>query len=93
VVILLLHRQPDNTMDVPSFPPEYVNASNAGRIVGLVGTFHFIALTFVSLRIYVRVFMTRAFGVDDGLIIVACVSFQGDLSFRVVYNLLTLEHK
>lgn len=56
------------------FPPEYVSASNAGRIVGVVGTFHFIALTFVALRLYVRLFMVRAFGVDDALIIGAVVS-------------------
>ncbi|KAK4154633.1 hypothetical protein C8A00DRAFT_32589 [Chaetomidium leptoderma] len=56
----------------PSFTPEYVNASNAGRIVGVVGFFHFLAFTFVSLRIYVRLFMVRAFGVDDALIIIAC---------------------
>ncbi|KAH6661951.1 hypothetical protein F5X68DRAFT_145206 [Plectosphaerella plurivora] len=54
-------------------PPEYVNASNAGRIVGVVGAFHAIALTSVALRTYVRVFLVRAFGVDDGLIIVAAV--------------------
>lgn len=56
------------------FPPEYVHASNASRIVGVVGVFHFIALIFVSLRLYVRLFMVRAFGVDDVLIIVAAVS-------------------
>jgi hypothetical protein len=60
-------------MDPSAFPPEYVNASNAGRIVGVVGVFHFIALTFVSLRLYVRVFMVRAFGVDDALIVASCV--------------------
>lgn len=56
------------------FPPEYANASNAGRIVGVVGFFHFVALTFVLLRVYVRVFMVRAFGIDDGLIVVTAVS-------------------
>jgi hypothetical protein len=61
-------------VDVASLPPEYVNASNAGRIVGVVGAFHFLALAFVSLRIYVRVFMIRAFGIDDALIVVAYVS-------------------
>ncbi|TIC93577.1 hypothetical protein CH35J_009223 [Colletotrichum higginsianum] len=52
-------------------PPEYVNASNAGRIVGVVGVFHLFALTFVSLRIYARLFILRAFGAEDALIIVA----------------------
>ena len=57
-----------------TFPPEYVKASNAGRIVGVVGVFYFIALTFVSLRVYVRVVLVRAFGVDDALIIASAVS-------------------
>lgn len=57
-----------------TFPPEYVKASNAGRIVGVVGVFYFIALTFVSLRVYVRLVMVRAFGIDDALIIVSAVS-------------------
>ncbi|GJC99442.1 hypothetical protein ColKHC_08268 [Colletotrichum higginsianum] len=52
-------------------PPDYVNASNAGRIVGVVGVFHLFALTFVSLRIYARLFILRAFGAEDALIIVA----------------------
>ena len=57
-----------------AFPPEYVKASNAGRIVGVVGVFHFIALTFVGLRVYVRLGMVRAFGIDDGLIMASAVS-------------------
>ncbi|KEZ39579.1 hypothetical protein SAPIO_CDS9485 [Scedosporium apiospermum] len=55
------------------FPPEYVNASNAGRIVGVVGVFHIIAFAFVSLRVYVRLFMVKAFGIDDTLIIISAL--------------------
>lgn len=57
-----------------SFSPEYVNEDHAGRIVGVVGIFFFLALAFVSLRVYVRVIVVRAFGVDDALIIVVAVS-------------------
>ncbi|KFY40139.1 hypothetical protein V495_05595 [Pseudogymnoascus sp. VKM F-4514 (FW-929)] len=53
-----------------SFSSEYINESHANRIVGVVGAFYFLALIFVSLRIYVRVLIVRDFGVDDGLIIV-----------------------
>lgn len=60
--------------DPADYPPGYADESNAGRIVGIIGVFHFIALAFVALRIYARVFMVRAFGVDDGLIIAAAVS-------------------
>ncbi len=59
-----------------TYPLEYVNESNAGRIVGLVAAFHFLALTFVSLRVYVRAVMVRAFGVDDGLIVAAVVRLR-----------------
>ncbi|GKT40315.1 uncharacterized protein ColSpa_00496 [Colletotrichum spaethianum] len=55
------------------FPPEYVNASNASRIVGVVGVFHFVALTFVSLRIYARLVILRAFGAEDALIVIAVI--------------------
>jgi hypothetical protein len=61
-------------VNIADLAPEYVNASHAGRIVALVGFFQFLALTFVALRVYVRVFMVRAFGWDDGLIVVASVS-------------------
>lgn len=59
---------------VPNFPPEYVNASNAGTIVGVVGVFYFIALTFVALRVYCRLFLVRTLGIDDALIIITAVS-------------------
>lgn len=59
---------------IDDFPPEYINADNSARIVGVVGFFHILAFIFVALRIYVRVKLVRAFGVDDGLIIVTVVS-------------------
>lgn len=65
---------PPPSTDPADYPPGYAEESNAGRIVGVIGVFHFIALIFVALRVYARVFMVRAFGVDDGLIIAAAVS-------------------
>lgn len=64
-----------------SFSSEYVNESHAGRIVGVVGAFYFLALIFVSLRVYVRLLMVRDFGVDDGLIIAVAVSIASFPSF------------
>lgn len=58
----------------PDFPPEYANASNANRIVGVVGAFHFLALGFVALRVYVRLAIVKVFGVDDALIAATVVS-------------------
>ncbi|KAK1489030.1 hypothetical protein CCUS01_14692 [Colletotrichum cuscutae] len=60
-------------------PPEYVNASNAGRIVGVVGAFHFIALAFVSLRVYARVVILRVFGAEDALIVAAANRIRADI--------------
>jgi hypothetical protein len=54
--------------------PEYINENNSARIVGVVGFFHVLAFIFVSLRVYVRLRLVRAFGIDDGLIVVAVVS-------------------
>ena len=69
----------------PEFPPGYAEESNAGRIVGVVGAFHFLAFLFVSLRLYVRVFMVKTFGVDDVLIILAVVSPRFEnISFLLV---------
>jgi hypothetical protein len=69
-----------------SYPPEYVNANNSGRIVGVVGAIHFLAFTFVSLRVYVRLFMVRAFGVDDGLIVAACVRATSFLALIKLFS-------
>ncbi|KAL8369498.1 hypothetical protein RB595_000020 [Gaeumannomyces hyphopodioides] len=74
----------------PSFPPEYVAASNASRIVGVVGLFHVLALTTVALRIYARVFVVKAFGADDGLIIATVLLALGSwicLILQVPYGL------
>lgn len=71
----LVVTRPSSTdaMDSTSLPPVYVEANNAARIVGVVGVFHFIAFALVSLRVYVRMFMVRDFGVDDALIVTSCV--------------------
>ena len=62
---------------LPQIDPDsgYAKASNAARIVGVVAVFHFIAFTFVALRTYVRAFMVKSFGFDDGFIILSVVRF------------------
>ncbi|KAK1585690.1 uncharacterized protein LY79DRAFT_704627 [Colletotrichum navitas] len=54
-------------------PPVNVNTSSAGRIIGVVGLFHFIALAFVCLRIYARTIILRVFKAEDVLISIAVV--------------------
>lgn len=80
----------DRTVDVSTLDPDYVNENNAGRIVGLVGTFHFLALGFVCLRIYARAALVKAFSIDDGLIIVVVALALGSwicLVLQIPYGL------
>jgi hypothetical protein len=68
----------------PDFSPEYANASNANRIVGVVGAFHFLALGFVALRVYVRLAIVKVFGVDDALIVATVVrSLLVSFNYRI----------
>ncbi|KAK0391542.1 hypothetical protein NLU13_1042 [Sarocladium strictum] len=55
--------------------PEEINANNSARIVGVVGFFHVLAFVFVVLRVYVRVKLVRAFGIDDALIVVVIIPY------------------
>ncbi|KAK8024546.1 hypothetical protein PG993_012612 [Apiospora rasikravindrae] len=76
----------------PQIDPDsdYAKASNAGRIVGVVAVFHFIALTFVVLRTYVRAFMVKSFGLDDGFITLSVLIALGSwicLCLQVPYGL------
>ena len=54
--------------------PRRVAESNLGYILGVTATFHAIALIFVWLRLYARVFIVKAFGKDDAFIVVSTVS-------------------
>ncbi|KAJ0384906.1 hypothetical protein COL922a_007455 [Colletotrichum nupharicola] len=63
---------------------EYADESNAARIVGVVGAFHFLAFSFVSLRIYARVVVLRAFGLDDDLIVVAACLRSLQLNIGII---------
>ncbi|KFA75724.1 hypothetical protein S40288_04969 [Stachybotrys chartarum IBT 40288] len=74
----------------PDFSPEYANASNANRIVGVVGAFHFLALGFVALRVYVRLAIVKVFGVDDALIVATVLLALGSwicLVLQIPYGL------
>ncbi|KAK8067545.1 Integral membrane protein [Apiospora saccharicola] len=86
----------DPPMPPPPPPPridpdsDYARASNAGRIVGVVAVFHFIAFTFVALRTYVRAFMVKSFGLDDCFIVISVLIALGSwicLCLQVPYGL------
>lgn len=60
--------------DRPELTPEEAAESNLGWILGVLGTFHFIAIVFVGLRIWTRVRIVKTFGKDDVFMILAIVS-------------------
>lgn len=67
-------------VDDPAFAAE----SNLPVILGVLTTFFFLAAIVVCLRIYVRLFITHAFGVDDVLISISLVCSNGYLYLRML---------
>ncbi|KAK1753603.1 hypothetical protein QBC47DRAFT_430405 [Echria macrotheca] len=59
------------------FDPVRAAEDNLGLILGVQSTFHFIALVFVALRIYARVFVVKAFGKDDICIVLSAICALG----------------
>ncbi|KAK0614354.1 hypothetical protein B0T14DRAFT_437370 [Immersiella caudata] len=57
--------------------PAFAHETNLPRILGVLTTFHFIALTFVALRLYARLFVVKAFGKDDACICVSALCALG----------------
>lgn len=53
--------------------PAYVAESNTVMIVTVVTIFHFLALIFVSLRIYARAVVIKTFGKDDICMVLSAV--------------------
>ena len=59
-------------------PPDPARAgeNNAPRILGIAGTFHVLALTFVAVRLYTRAFVVKSPKSDDIVMVVAAVSLS-----------------
>ena len=51
----------------------FAQESNTARILAVTGVFFALAVLFVSLRLYTRLVLVRAPGVDDGLIVASIV--------------------
>lgn len=63
----------------PLDDPERARESNVGQILGTVTVFHFLALTSVGLRLYVRLGLVKSAGRDDWTMLAAAVRlFPGD---------------
>jgi hypothetical protein len=60
--------------------PARAAESNLSWILGVLVVFHVIAILFVFLRLYTRIFMVKTFGLDDVLICLSMVSLSFFLS-------------
>ncbi|KAM5352647.1 hypothetical protein ACJ41O_005369 [Fusarium nematophilum] len=72
--------------DVP-IDPERAAESNLGRILGVTGTLHVLALTFVGLRLYVRLGMVKAAGRDDWTMVASALCALGGFTIFVIQGL------
>ncbi|GKT88584.1 integral membrane protein [Colletotrichum tofieldiae] len=57
--------------------PEWAAESNTARILAVVTIFHVLALLFVGLRMYARVFVVKAQGWDDLMIVLSALCASG----------------
>lgn len=64
---------PPNPPPRPEIDPARAAESNTAWIVAVVTIFHALALTFVSLRVYARAVVIRAFGKDDVFMVLSAV--------------------
>jgi hypothetical protein len=59
---------------VATADPARAAENNLPRILGVLGTFHGLAILAVILRVYTRVIVVKAFGRDDIAIVLCSVS-------------------
>lgn len=64
----------------------YGNENRGTSFLVVTLFFTILALIFVSLRIYTRIWITRAFGWDDGMIIFSLVSFSAHVILLYTYS-------
>ena len=62
--------------------PAWAEESNLGRILGVTALFHSLAVIFAALRLYVRLGIVKAPGVDDLFMVASVVSKHAPLSVR-----------
>lgn len=62
------------TPPLPTLTPAQEAETNLPRIMGVIATFHFLALSFVAVRLYTRFIVVKSPKIDDAFMIVATVS-------------------
>ncbi|KAF9880066.1 hypothetical protein CkaCkLH20_02020 [Colletotrichum karsti] len=66
-----------STMSTTAVDPERAKESNTVMIIAVTGSFHLIALIFVSLRTYTRAAIVKTIGIDDYMMIMAALCALG----------------
>ncbi|TQN73581.1 hypothetical protein CSHISOI_01878, partial [Colletotrichum shisoi] len=66
-----------NKTAAEALDPEWAAESNTARILAVVTTFHVLALSFVGLRVYAKVRVLRAPGLDDLMILLSALCALG----------------
>lgn len=61
----------------PTYDPSRAHETNLPRILGVLTTFHFLALIFVALRVYARIFVVKNFGKDDFCMVLSALCALG----------------
>jgi hypothetical protein len=64
----------NSTRTLPPLDPATAAESNTETLLSVMGTFTFLALLFVTLRLYARMRLVKSVGLDDWLISIAMVS-------------------
>lgn len=70
--LILRQAMPSPPLPVTS-DPAWAAESNLGRILGITTAVHLLAVTFVALRLYVRIKLVRSPGPDDWTMVAAVV--------------------
>lgn len=66
------------TPSTPAIDPARAAESNTATLIAVLTIFHAIALVFVSLRVYARVFVIKTFGKDDICMVLSAVRSPWD---------------
>ncbi|KAK7911749.1 hypothetical protein PG985_014230 [Apiospora marii] len=72
--------------------PARATESNLGWILGVTAAFHGLALIFVGLRTYTRLFIAKTFGKDDALMLMSTACAIGGMAMYIIAAFYGLGH-
>jgi hypothetical protein len=71
---------------LPELTPEQAAESNLGRIMGVAGTLHVLALIFVAIRMYTRFVIVKAPKIDDAFMLLSTVGAIGGMTTFIIMS-------